>query len=111
MKVGNACIPPELARICSGCRMPLATILHRPDGGVIARCRAFTLDRRPPTKMQFDRDESMRAFIVGFWLASTLSAGVAVAQQAPFNEAGVAMGHWHLVSHDVAANKKIFAAM
>jgi catechol 2,3-dioxygenase-like lactoylglutathione lyase family enzyme len=53
----------------------------------------------------------MRTFIVGLWLASTLAAGVAVAQQAPFNEAGVTMGHWHLVSHDVAANKKIFVAM
>ena len=53
----------------------------------------------------------MRIFIVGLWLASTLPAGVAVAQQAPFNEAGVTMGHWHLVSHDVAANKKIFVAM
>jgi hypothetical protein len=54
----------------------------------------------------------MRTFIVGFWLASTLAAGVAVGQQAPFNEAGVTMGHWqHLVSHDVAANKKIFVAM
>jgi catechol 2,3-dioxygenase-like lactoylglutathione lyase family enzyme len=53
----------------------------------------------------------MRTFIVGLWLASTLHAGVAVAQQAPFNEAGVTMGHWHLVSHDVAANKKIFVAM
>jgi hypothetical protein len=40
-----------------------------------------------------------------------LAVGVAVAQQAPFNEAGVTMGHWHLVSHDVAANKKIFVAM
>src|SRR5271170_7676451 len=53
----------------------------------------------------------MRTFIVGFWLASTLATGVAVAQQAPFNEAGVTMGHWHLVSQDVAANKKIFVAM
>ena len=53
----------------------------------------------------------MRTFIVGLCLASTLAAGVAVAQQAPFNEAGVTMGHWHLVSHDVAANKSIFVAM
>ena len=52
----------------------------------------------------------MRTFIVGLCLA-TLAAGVAVAQQAPFNEAGVTMGHWHLVSHDVAANKSIFVAM
>jgi hypothetical protein len=34
----------------------------------------------------------MRTFIVGLCLA-TLAAGVAVAQQAPFNEAGVTMGH------------------
>jgi catechol 2,3-dioxygenase-like lactoylglutathione lyase family enzyme len=53
----------------------------------------------------------MRNLIAGLWLASTLAAGTAVAQQAPFNEAGVAMGHWHLVSQDVAANKKIFVAM
>jgi len=53
----------------------------------------------------------MRAFIFGFWLASTLIPGMAVAQQASFNDAGVTMGHWHLVSHDVAANKKIFVAM
>jgi hypothetical protein len=37
--------------------------------------------------------------------------GTAVAQQAPFSKAGVTMGHWHLVSQDVAANKKIFVAM
>jgi catechol 2,3-dioxygenase-like lactoylglutathione lyase family enzyme len=53
----------------------------------------------------------MRNLIAGLWLASTLAPGTAVAQQAPFNEAGVAMGHWHLVSQDVAANKKIFVAM
>src|SRR5499427_1684316 len=53
----------------------------------------------------------MRALIAGLWLASTLGAGTASAQQAPFNEAGVTMGHWHLVSHDVEANKSIFVAM
>jgi len=53
----------------------------------------------------------MRNLIAGLWLASTLAAGTAVAQQAPFNEAGVTMGHWHLVSQDVGANKKIFVAM
>jgi catechol 2,3-dioxygenase-like lactoylglutathione lyase family enzyme len=53
----------------------------------------------------------MRTLIAGLWLASTLATGTAFAQQAPFNEAGVTMGHWHLVSQDVAANKRIFVAM
>src|SRR5450631_2924221 len=43
--------------------------------------------------------------------ASTLAAGGAAAQPAPFNEIGVTMGHWHLISKDVEANKKIFLAM
>src|SRR5947199_8143548 len=44
-------------------------------------------------------------------LASTLAAGTANAQYAPFNEAGVTMGHWHLASKDAEANKKIFVGM
>ncbi len=44
-------------------------------------------------------------------LASCLSAGLAAAQPAPFNEAGVTMGHWHLVSKDIAANRDLFLAM
>ena len=42
---------------------------------------------------------------------STLIGHGAVAQQAPFNETGVTMGHWHLISKDVEANKKLFLAM
>jgi catechol 2,3-dioxygenase-like lactoylglutathione lyase family enzyme len=53
----------------------------------------------------------MRAVIAGLWLASTLAPGTAVAQPAPFNDAGVTMGHWHIASRDVQANKKIFVAM
>ena len=53
----------------------------------------------------------MRTVIAGLWLASTLAAGTAVAQPAPFNEAGVTMGHWHIASRDVQANKKIFVGM
>jgi catechol 2,3-dioxygenase-like lactoylglutathione lyase family enzyme len=53
----------------------------------------------------------MRTLIAGLWLASTLAAGTAVAQPAPFNEVGVTMGHWHLNSRDVQANKKIFVGM
>ena len=43
--------------------------------------------------------------------ASALIAGTATAQPAPFNAVGVTMGHWHLASKDVEANKKIFLAM
>src|SRR5580704_16828156 len=43
--------------------------------------------------------------------ATTLTAGTAAAQPAPFNDVGLTMGHWHLISKDVEANKKIFLAM
>ena len=39
------------------------------------------------------------------------TAGTAAAQPAPFNEVGVTMGHWHIASKDVEANKKLFLAM
>ena len=44
-------------------------------------------------------------------LVSTLTAGIAAAQPAPFNSAGVTMGHWHIVSKDLEANQKLFLAM
>ena len=47
----------------------------------------------------------------GLLLASTLAAGSAATQPAPFNEAGVTMGHWHIASKDVEANKKLFMGM
>jgi catechol 2,3-dioxygenase-like lactoylglutathione lyase family enzyme len=47
----------------------------------------------------------------GLLLASVLAAGSAAAQPAPFNEAGVTMGHWHIASKDVEANKKLFLGM
>jgi catechol 2,3-dioxygenase-like lactoylglutathione lyase family enzyme len=43
--------------------------------------------------------------------ASTLAAGNALAQPAPFNEVGVTFGHWHLISKDIEANKKLFLGM
>jgi catechol 2,3-dioxygenase-like lactoylglutathione lyase family enzyme/predicted enzyme related to lactoylglutathione lyase len=43
--------------------------------------------------------------------ASTLTAGTAAAQPAPFNEVSVTMGHWHIISKDVEANKKLFLGM
>jgi len=53
----------------------------------------------------------MRTLIAGLFLASTMAASPAVAQYAPFNETGVTMGHWHLSSQNVEANKKIFVGM
>ena len=47
--------------------------------------------------------------ILGF--ALYLASGHAFAQPFPPNEAGVTMGHWHLASRDVEANRKIFVAM
>src|SRR5258707_15031429 len=57
------------------------------------------------------REAFMRTAIAGLFVASTLAAGTANAQYAPFNEAGVTMGHWHLASRDAEANKKIFVGM
>ena len=48
---------------------------------------------------------------IALLFASTLIAGTAAAQPAPYNAVGVTMGHWHLASKDVEANKKIFLAM
>src|SRR5438445_9605767 len=48
---------------------------------------------------------------IALLFASTLIAGTATAQPAPYNAIGVTMGHWHLASKDVEANKKIFLAM
>ena len=54
---------------------------------------------------------STRCTFVAWLFASMLAAGTAVAQPAPFNEAGLTMGHWHIISKDVEANKKLFLAM
>src|SRR3974377_1950836 len=51
------------------------------------------------------------AFAAALMLGSALAAGQDAAQLAPFNEAGVTMGHWHIISKDVEANKKIFLGM
>ena len=53
----------------------------------------------------------MRKLIFALGLASSLTAGAAWAQPYAPNEAGVTMGHWHLNSKDIEANRKIFVAM
>ena len=50
-------------------------------------------------------------FLALSFFALLLIAGTAAAQPAPFNETGVTMGHWHINSKDVEANKKLFLAM
>src|SRR2546427_4060820 len=62
--------------------------------------------------MRLDREASVKTNVfVALLLASTLTAGTAAAQPAPFNQVGVTMGHWHIASKDVEANKKLFLAM
>jgi len=54
----------------------------------------------------------MLIWTISLWFSATgLAAGTAFAQPFPPNEAGVTMGHWHLNSRDVEANKKIFVGM
>ena len=48
---------------------------------------------------------------VAVLVVAALTAGTAAAQPAPFNDLGVTMGHWHIASKDVEANKKLFLAM
>jgi catechol 2,3-dioxygenase-like lactoylglutathione lyase family enzyme len=56
-------------------------------------------------------EAAMKRLMTALWLASSLTAGTALAQPYAPNEAGVTMGHWHLNSRDVEANKKIFVGM
>jgi catechol 2,3-dioxygenase-like lactoylglutathione lyase family enzyme len=53
----------------------------------------------------------VRLIVAGIWLASNLVAAAAWSQPFAPNAEGVTMGHWHLNSKDVQANKKIFEAM
>jgi len=48
---------------------------------------------------------------VALALAATLTAGNAAAQPAPYNQVGITMGHWHIATKDVEAEKKLFVAM
>jgi len=53
----------------------------------------------------------MKRLMAAVWLASSLAAGRPGRKPYKPNDMGVTMGHWHLNSVDVEANKKIFAAM
>src|SRR6478672_5615551 len=51
------------------------------------------------------------AVLAALLFTSTLTIGTVAAQPAPYNEIGVTMGHWHIISKDVEANKKLFLGM
>ena len=53
----------------------------------------------------------MKSVLIWTFAVLAISAGPAAAQRLPFNEAGVTMGHWHMNSQNVEANKKLFVAM
>jgi catechol 2,3-dioxygenase-like lactoylglutathione lyase family enzyme len=73
---------------------------------------SFTSVRRSTAKITLNREASVKINVfAALLLATTLAAGTAVAQPAPFNEIGVTMGHWHIISKDVEANKKLFTGM
>src|SRR5882762_2101593 len=63
-------------------------------------------------EIQLKREAFVKTSVfVALLFALTVSAGTAFAQPAPFNEIGVTMGHWHIISKDVEANKKLFLGM
>src|SRR5204863_9165366 len=56
---------------------------------------------------------AVKTLFLALSMLSLLAPGTASAQAALFppNAAGVTMGHWHLNSKDIEANKKILVAM
>src|SRR5258705_10583079 len=53
----------------------------------------------------------MKVLVSMLLLLGSLARGTAFAQAYPPNEAGVTMGHWHLNSQQVGANKEQFVAL
>src|SRR5215468_10593691 len=54
---------------------------------------------------------ALRTTAFAVLLLTPFGVSPAGAQPAPFNEVGATMGHWHIISKDVEANKKLFIAM
>src|SRR5262245_32438006 len=57
------------------------------------------------------KEPAIRRLIAVLWTSSMLVRAVAPAQAFPRNETDVTMGHWHLNTRDIEANKKIFVTM
>ena len=53
----------------------------------------------------------MTRIAMGTLAVFLMAMGTASAQRLPFNEAGVTMGHWHLNSQNVEANKKLLVTL
>jgi catechol 2,3-dioxygenase-like lactoylglutathione lyase family enzyme len=53
----------------------------------------------------------VRKLVPALWLITSFATAAVWAQPLPPSEAGVTMGHWHLNSSDVDANRKIFLAL
>jgi catechol 2,3-dioxygenase-like lactoylglutathione lyase family enzyme len=67
---------------------------------------------RHATGTLFNREASVKKNVfVALLAALVLTTGTAAAQPAPFNEVGLTMGHWHVISKDVDANRRLFLAM
>jgi catechol 2,3-dioxygenase-like lactoylglutathione lyase family enzyme/predicted enzyme related to lactoylglutathione lyase len=98
------------ARYAEGCAVSICAPTERGLRGVHpGKVLAFAPTR--PSERRLIWEDCMKSLIAGLLFASMLSATSAVAQPAPFNDVGVTMGHWHLASKDVEANKKIFVGM
>ena len=78
---------------------------------VPGRSASVDANRRQRAKLEMTREAAVKTLIAALWLVSNVVAATAWAQAMPPNEAGVTMGHWHLNSRDIEANKKIFVAM
>src|SRR6476620_10640978 len=78
--------------------------LASPASARPGRVLAFTQspDQR---RRQARREATMKRLISALWLVSNLAIGTAWAQPYAPNDMGVTMGHWHLNSADVEANK------
>src|SRR5215217_5303268 len=74
------------------------------------RSTSVEVDRRSTDDIT-SGEAAMKRLIASLWFISALTTGTAWAQPFTPNEAGVTMGHWHLNSRDVEANKKIFVGM
>ena len=88
-----------------------ASCPRRFDAGVIFEF-SLTIVASVGGRYKSVRKETMKTTgFIALLFASTLTAGAAFAQPVPFNETGVTMGHWHIISKDVEANKKLFLGM
>src|SRR5713226_8498239 len=75
------------------------------------RMRIRSRGGRRSVDISIKKESAVRKLITALWMISLVTSGTAWAQAFPPNEMGVTMGHWHMNSRDIEANKKIFVAM